>query len=199
VPAPYPRALRSRIATLNRLPVYRPRDLLVRDIVEQRAAHAREYCLMPTHPESIFEVEHIVPKARWRDYVQGVPNTNSGATGGAYYPARRPRERLAAETYDHLSNFAWSCFFCNSAKGGRSRAGQLRLFDPRYDHWPHHFNFSTDPGCQGVILPKTDIGFETIRAMGFHQGGPRGALVARYSAILLGLYPPPVLRLAYNL
>ena len=44
---------------------------------------------------------------------------------------------------------------------------QLRLFDPRYDHWPHHFKFSTDPGCQGVILPKTDIGFETIRAWAF--------------------------------
>lgn len=104
MPAPYPRALRPRIAALNRLPVHRPRDLLVRDIVEQRAAH-----------------------------------------------------------------------------------------------WPHHFKFSTDPGCQGVILPRTDIGFETIHAMGFHQGGPRGALVARYSAIFMGLYPPLVPRLAHNL
>jgi hypothetical protein len=37
---PYPRALRGRIAALNRLPQHDARDPIVRDVVRQRAADA---------------------------------------------------------------------------------------------------------------------------------------------------------------
>src|SRR4051794_16765574 len=69
VPAPYPRALRGRIAALNRLLRHDARDPIVRDVVRQRAADACEYCLMPTTGK--FEIEHIIPKQRWNDYLAG--------------------------------------------------------------------------------------------------------------------------------
>ena len=185
MPAPYPPPLRSRIAALNRLPRHDPRDPLVRDIVRQRAADACEYCLMPTTGK--FEIEHIIPRQRWTDYLVG------------RYPGLRRAERLALVTPDHLRNFAWACFFCNNAKGGRPRPrSETRLFDPRYDQWPRHFAFSPTKGY-GVIIGLTAIGAETVRVLQFHGGGPEGALAERYAAILRGLYPPPWLRAAYHL
>ena len=93
MPAPYPRALRGRIAALNRLPRHDAHDL----------------------------------------------------TGT--YPGLRRATRLALSTPDHIANFAWSCFFCNNAKGGRPRPRtDLRLFDPRFDQWPEHFAFSPTKG-----------------------------------------------------
>jgi len=84
VPAPYPRALRGRIAALNRLPQHDARDPIVRDVVRQRAADACEYCLMPT--TGTFEIEHIIPKQRWNDYLTGT------------YPGLRRAKRLALST-----------------------------------------------------------------------------------------------------
>ena len=49
MPAPYPRALRGRIAALNRLPRHDARDPIARDVVRQRAADACEYCLLPNY------------------------------------------------------------------------------------------------------------------------------------------------------
>jgi len=157
----------------------------VRDVVRQRAADACEYCLMPTNGK--FEVEHIVPKQRWNDYLHDD------------YPGLRPAERLTLSTYDHIGNFAWSCSFCNNAKGGRPRPRtHTRVFDPRFDHWPGHFAFSATKGYV-VIIGLTAVGHETVRAMGFHAGGEEGALAERSAAIISGLYPPSWLRVAYNL
>lgn len=185
MPAPYPRALRSQIAALNLLDRHDPHASLVRDVVRLRAADACEYCLMPTTGK--FEIEHIIPKQRWPDFLSG------------HYPGLRRAQRLALVTPDHIANFAWSCFFCNNAKGGRPRPRTLRrLFDPRFDLWPDHFAYSPTKGY-GVILGLTAIGAETVRVLQFHAGGAEGALAERYTAILSGSYPPPWLRAAYNL
>jgi hypothetical protein len=92
VPALYPRALRGRIAALNRAARHDPQDPLVREVVRQRAADACEYCLMPTTGK--FEIEHIIPTQRWRDYLNGE------------YPGLRPAARLALAIPDHIDNFA---------------------------------------------------------------------------------------------
>lgn len=65
--------------------VHDPNDARVRLYVSQRAAEACEYYLMPT--EGKFEVDHIVPKARWADY-----QANN-------YAALRPRQRVTAATW----------------------------------------------------------------------------------------------------
>ncbi len=185
MPAPYPRALRGRIAALNRQARHEPTDSIVRDVVRQRAADACEYCLMPSNGK--FEIEHIIPKQRWTEYLNGT------------YPGLRRPARLTLANPDHIGNYAWSCFFCNNAKGGRQRPRtDPRLFDPRFDHWPEHFAFSPTKGY-GVILGITPIGAATVQALQFHAGGPEGALAERYTAILRGFYPPPWLLATYKL
>mgnify|MGYP001362519302 CR=1 FL=1 len=141
---------------------------------------------MPTSA-SKFEIEHIVPRARWSDYQAGV------------FPALRRRDRLALSSPDHIAKYAWACFFCNNAKGGRARlAKDARLFDPRYDHWPNHFAFLAS-SHYSVILGLTPIGQATVEALKLNGGGPESPLVARHVAIMNGDYPPSWLRTAYNL
>jgi len=184
MPAPYPGVLNDRIAKLHSQRRNDPHDPVGRDIVRQRAADACEYCLMPTNQK--FEVEHIIPKARWSNYKRGA------------CPGLHPSDRLSQSTSDHISNFAWSCYFCNNAKGGKLRHGQQRLFDPRYEDWTDHFAFAPSK-AYGIIVGLTDVGAETVRVLDFHQGGPEGALAERYVAVQRGLYPPPWLRAAYHL
>lgn len=185
MPAPHSRSLHSVTAELNRHRVHDPHDPQVRLYVFQRAAEACEYCLMPT--EARFEVDHIVPKARWVDY-----QANN-------YAARRPRQRVAAATYDHISNFAWACFFCNRHKSGTPRPrGSTRLYDPRIDTWTRHFAYSRTKGYV-VIVGRTPIGRETVRALKFHEGGEEDALAERATMIGRGLYPPAWLRAAYRI
>jgi len=95
MPAPYDSGLHARIADLNRrrLPRHSPQDAMIRDLVSQRATDACEYCLMPTHGK--FEVEHIVPEARWLEYL------------AKQYPGLHPAERLNLPDHDHINNFAW--------------------------------------------------------------------------------------------
>lgn len=186
MPAPYPKALQSGLAALQSLPTHHSHDQRVRDLVRQRAADVCEYCLMPTSATK-FQIEHIIPRAQWANYRAGA------------YPALRPRARFSLSTPDHLSNYAWSCFFCNNAKGGRSRsAARGRLFDPRFDHWPDHFGFLASTH-RGIIVGKTRIGLETVEALDFNSGGPEGAATARFIAIIEGRYPPPHLIAAYRL
>ncbi len=185
MPAPSPWSLRGVTADLNRRSLHDPNDARVRLYVSQRAAEACEYCLMPT--EARFEVDHIVPKARWTDY-----QANS-------YAALRTRQRVTAATYDHISNFAWACFFCNRYKSGRPRPrGSTRLYDPRGDTWTRHFAFSRTKGYV-VIVGLTAIGRETVRALNFHGGGEEGALAERATMIGRDLYPPAWLRVAYRI
>ncbi len=141
---------------------------------------------MPTN--AVFEIEHIVPKARWADYQ------------GNMYPGLRPRTRLGLSTPDHIANYAWSCTFCNGKKGGRPRRrNEVRFFDPRYDDWPTHFAF--DPTSEhSIIMGLTDIGKVTVETMKFNLAGRRQSpLVERHVQIARGVYPPASLRVPYKI
>jgi len=185
MPAPVPHHLRGRLAASGRLPKHDPHNQAVRDLVRQRARDSCEYCLMPT--TSKFEIEHIVPRARWADYQANA------------YAALRRRSRLNLATPNHIANYAWACVFCNGAKGGRRRPlGSVRLFDPRYDNWPDHFEFLSS-ASYAAILGLTAIGVATVVALKFNRGGPEGPLVARHVAIMQGIYPPHWARAAYRL
>jgi hypothetical protein len=125
-----------------------------------------------------FEVEHIVPPALWLTYVAGqIPGLTPLA--GRQGP-------------QHLDNFAWSCAFCNNAKGRQIThpiGGRLvRLFDPRYDVWTDHFIFVHR---YLFILGTTNIGRATVAALGLNDARLEGPLGPRHDAILAGLYPPP--------
>jgi len=185
MPAPFPHSLRGRIVALGRHAAHNAQNQDVRDVVRLRALDACEYCLMPTSGQ--FEVDHIVPQARWADYQANA------------YAALRRRDRLNLTTPHHIANYAWACVFCNSAKGGRRRpSGAGRLFDPRYDNWPDHFEFLSSTSY-AAIAGLTMIGAETVTALKFNRGGPEGPPVARHVAIMEGLYPPAWARAAYKL
>jgi hypothetical protein len=176
--------LRQRLAALRRRAVHDPHNPDVREVVRLRANDACEYCLLPTI--STFEVEHVIPPRLWDDYLAG------------RLPGVRPRRRRQGP--DHLDNFAWSCPFCNRAKGGRVAHGTMRFFDPRHDRWPRHFMFPPALGYI-VIAGATPVGRATAGPDGlnFNAGGLEGPMVTRHLAILAGAYPPAWARVAYNL
>ncbi len=124
-----------------------------------------------------FHVEHIIPPGLW----------------GAFRRGELPlRARRSDAGPDHLDNFAWSCPFCNYAKG-QQVAGQVgrravRLFHPRRDRWATHFLLVEQ---HLLIVGGSDIGRVTVAALGFNDARPNGPLVARHRAILSGTYPPP--------
>jgi hypothetical protein len=142
-----------------------PHDQLVRQIVRLRARDGCEYCLHPTIGQ--FQIDHIVPHAWWRE--------------------REPNQAGP----DHLSNFAWSCPFCNTAKGKQVArhvgAQDTRLFNPRLDRWLDHFTFMHR---FLFIVGLTPIGIATQFALGFNEGGIGGPLGTRHEGILVGHYPP---------
>ena len=100
--------------------------------VQTRAHFLCEYCKIP-NPFGFarFEIDHIIAKAH-----RGT---------------------------DELNNLAWSCLTCNSNKGPNlssidPESGRLaRLFHPRVDKWPLHFQLS-----EGLIVAKTAQGRATI-------------------------------------
>ena len=61
------------------------------------------------------------------------------------------------------SNLAWSCYYCNSYKGPNlsgwdSQTDEVvRLFHPRRDRWPDHFEWNGP-----VLTGRTNIGKVTI-------------------------------------
>ncbi len=65
-----------------------------------------------------------------------------------------------------LDNLAYSCFYCNSAKGPNiagidSESGIItRLFHPRQDVWSDHFRWDG-----AVIVGRTPIGRATIQVL----------------------------------
>lgn len=138
-----------------------PQDALIRQIVRLRARDRCEYCLHPTMGQ--FQIDHILPSARWQ--VQSATR-------------RGP---------NHLENYAWSCPFCNTAKGaqiaGRVAGLPTRLFDPRLDRWRDHF---TSMHRFLFIAGITPIGVATEKALGFNGGGIGGPLGTRHESILVG-------------
>lgn len=176
--------LRQRVAALRRRAVHDPHNPDVREIVRLRANDACAYYLLPT--TSKFEVEHIIPRNLWNDYVAG------------RLPVVRPRRRRRGP--DYLDNFAWSCPFCNRTKGGRVAHGRTRFFDPRHDRWPRHFMFPPATG-HIVIAGATPVGRATagLSGLDFNAGGLEGPMVTRHLAIQAGAYPPTWARAAYSL
>lgn len=133
---------------------------------------------MPTSTQ--FHGDHVVPGSRWARYlagellvqpVEGQPEPN------------------------HLDNFAWSCPYCNVAKGNRvsGRTGRraFRLFHPRRDRWEEHFVFT---GGYLLVHGVTDVGLATERVLRFNDARPNGPVVAWHYAILRGFYPPEWVR-----
>lgn len=130
---------------------------------------------MPTVGQ--FEVDHIIPARLW--------TAISGTRG------LRPLQALPRSGPYHLDNFAWSCSFCNIAKGhqitGQSGRRRFRLFDPRRDRWPDHFYF-----LHGhlLIVGLPGIGQATERALQMNDSQPEGPIGTRHEAIVAGRYPP---------
>ena len=103
-------------------------SVALRDAIRERAGFNCEYCLLPeTESFFRFEPDHIIA--------------------------------LKHEGQTELSNLASSCLECNRLKGTDiasvdPETGRIvRLFHPRQDRWPDHFEFR-----DGLIVPKTDIG-----------------------------------------
>ena len=91
-------------------------DRALQQAVSQRGAGRCEYCRFPEAASELpFHCDHIIAEK------------HSGPTGEA--------------------NLAWACFSCNLRKGpnigGRDPvSGKLtRLFHPRTDEWPDHFEW----------------------------------------------------------
>jgi len=153
-------------------------------VVHLRARGACEYCLLPI--VGAFNVDHIIPPGKWTDYVKG------RLTGVPPQPGRRGP--------DHLDNYACACPHCNNQKGEevarRDVSGLVRLFDPRYDHWPDYFVFEESRYLFVVGVPPE--GRATQLQLGFNNGEPDGPLGPRHVAIVERRYPPPWARKAYG-
>lgn len=184
---PHP-GLEERLAALRRRAIHSSRNPDVRDVVRLRAHDACEYCLLATIGR--FNIEHIIPPGLWLDYIAG------RLPGLAPHPERHGPH--------HIDNYAWSCPFCNEAKGERVSHGTgqaaVRFFDPRHDRWSDHFVFPEASGYL-FILGATEVGRVTVSAHGldFNAGGVEGPLGTRHVAILHGDYPPQWARTAYGL
>jgi hypothetical protein len=173
IPRPNTQALLTLLAGRSR---HDAGDDFVRLAVRLRAGDACEYCLLPTVGQ--FHVDHVIPPARWPDYVSG--------------RLRALSPRPGRQGPQHIDNFAWCCPFCNGAKQQqvtrRIARRTHRLFDPRCDHWPEHFAYFHN---HLIIVGVTGIGRATTEALGFNTGGPQGPLGSRHDAILASRYPPP--------
>jgi 5-methylcytosine-specific restriction endonuclease McrA len=167
-------AFQALLARLATLPSHDPTDDLVRMVVQARARDACEYCLMPALTQ--FHVDHIIPRRRWRAYLQGALLTKPSP--------------LDAEL-DHLDNFAWCCPYCNTSKGDRvsGRVGQRTypLFHPRRDQWNDHFMLTSG---HFLIRGVTDIGRATVHTLAFNSSRQNGPLVVRHHALMRGIFPP---------
>jgi len=184
---PHP-GVEERLAALRRRAIHSPRNPDVREAVRLRANDACEYCLLPTTGK--FNIEHIIPPDLWDDYINGrLSGVSPVAVRGGP---------------NHIDTYAWSCPFCNEAKGKRVAHGSgrraTRFFDPRHDRWPDHFIF---PGSSGYIfiVGATEVGRVTAGPAGldFNAGGPEGPLGLRHKTILRGEYPPVWARITYGL
>jgi 5-methylcytosine-specific restriction endonuclease McrA len=170
-----PARLRDLLDRVAAAPRHDAHDPLIRQLARLRARDGCEYCLHPTTGQ--FQIDHVIPKARWRNYGAGrLPALDLP-------PGRRGP--------DHLDNYAWSCPFCNGAKHERYAQGSVRIFDPRRDHWPDHFAFVNH---YLFIVGLTPIGMATQRLLDFNAGELNGPLGTRHDSIVAGIYPPSWLR-----
>jgi HNH endonuclease len=86
-------------------------------------------------------------------------------------------------------NLAWSCFYCNSAKGpniaGLTTDGELvALFHPRRDRWSEHFRWEG-----ALLIGLSAVGRATITVLNINSEDQR---LLRESLIREGSFPPMV-------
>lgn len=97
------------------------------------------------------------------------------------------RRHGGASTDDNL---AWSCFYCNSAKGPNIAGIDpesndiVRLFHPRRDRWPDHFRWNF-----AMILGISPVGRTTVRVL---QMNHPDMLELRVLLLKQGNFPPEV-------
>ncbi|MBZ4193110.1 MAG: HNH endonuclease [Candidatus Contendobacter sp.] len=127
-------------------------------LVSARANHRCEYCHAPELVFNFpFEVEHILPLRH----------------GGI----------------DSAENLALACRSCNLRKGIHTTGMtpdsplEVRLFNPREDHWHQHFQVVPD---SGALLDITAIGYATLTRLQMNSIAQRSA---RRLWMQLGLFP----------
>lgn len=166
--------LQQILARLALLTSHSPSNPDVRMVVQARARDACEYCLMPTRVA--FEVDHIIPVGRWREYLDG---------------QFLGREHAGSREPNHLDNFAWSCSYCNGSKGervaGRSGRRLHPLFHPRRERWHEHFLLRDG---HLFVVGVTNVSRATESVLDFNSTRPAGPLAARHKTIVDGVYPP---------
>jgi hypothetical protein len=130
---------------------------------------------MPTVGQ--YEVDHIIPARIWTA-ISAVRDPDVSPSWPRFGP-------------NHLDNFAWTCSFCNIAKGhqitGRSGRRRYRLYNPRTDRWRDHFAFFHG---HLLIIGLPGIGQATERVLRFNDGRLEGPIGTRHEAIMAGRYPP---------
>lgn len=131
----------------------------LREQVAREARYRCGYCLTSARVTGTrMEIDHIIPES----------------LGG-----------LTAE-----ENLWLACSMCNDHKGNRIAAPDpltgdvVRLFDPRRQAWPDHFDWSMEGD---VIIGKTSIGRATIAAVRLNRVD---LVEARRGWVSAGWHPP---------
>ncbi len=97
-------------------------------------------------------------------------------------------EFLGGQTVEE--NLWLSCIRCNQFKGSQTHAtnpltgGTVKLFNPRYQKWEEHFEWSTDGT---MIIGQTECGRATVIAL---QMNNLEIVVARRLWVSVGWWPP---------
>ena len=110
-------------------------DEKIRHQVRTRAKNCCEYRRLPAeYSDAPFQLDHIIAE------------THGGTTT--------------------IQNLAWSCLYCNRYKGPNlsgwdmDKQAIVRLFNPRTDQWPEHFQWN------GPLLRSiTSIGKVTVQVL----------------------------------
>jgi len=133
-------------------------DHELRAAVQQRMGDRCEYCHLPAaFFEAPAQIDHIIPQK------------HSGPTVS--------------------ENLAFSCFFCNSYKGPNlsgidpESGGITRLFHPRRDAWPEHFQWNG-----AALAGLTDVGRATIAVLNINHAFHRAL---RQALMDEGVFPVP--------
>lgn len=127
--------------------------------VREQAGHRCGYCLAPQHLVlGWLEIEHIIPQC----------------AGGT----------------DEELNLWLGCRLCNAYKSDQTHGTdpetgqQVRLFDPRRQHWSEHFEWSED-GTR--VIGKTPTGRVTVLSLQLNNAI---AVMVRREWVKAGWHPP---------
>ncbi len=126
-------------------------------VVRLLAGDLCEYCRLPqATQEATFHVDHIEPR------IAGGPTV--------------------------AENLALACVTCSLKKAARQTAWdsrtqkEVRLFNPRSDHWEDHFSFTKNWRLRG----RTATGRATAELLGMNR---LAILLIRNELVLLGRFP----------